>query len=186
MKLIRFFDIVISFTSLLLLLPFLILVSIVAIISQGLPIFFKQTRVGKNEEEFKLYKFRSMIVSKAYDKNTIRTKVNDKRITRFGNFIRKTSIDELPQLFNVLLGNMSMVGPRPDTPFQIGDYSRSEWEKRLSVKPGITGFAQIYGRSQITMEKRLYYDLKWVDDISIKNYFFIFFRTFFILLKNTN
>lgn len=121
---------------------------------------YSQIRIGKGCAPFKLYKFRSMAVGS--DKQGFQTQEGDSRITTVGRFLRKTSIDELPQLFNVLKGDMSLVGPRPDTPMQESNYSKENWELRHKVRPGITGLAQVNGRSNIGTQERLDLDLEYV------------------------
>lgn len=135
---------------------------------------YSQRRIGKHCQPFRLYKFRSMIVGA--DRQGYQTQEGDARITPVGNFLRKTSLDELPQLFNVLKGDMSLVGPRPDTPMQEKDYSAADWTLRHSVRPGITGLAQVNGRSNMGSEERLAWDLDYVRHVR-------FTRDLVILLK---
>ena len=123
---------------------------------------YRQKRVGLGGKIFEVYKFRSM-VSDADKIGGYSTQTGDARITKSGRFIRKTSLDELPQLFNVLKGEMSLVGPRPDTPMQEVNYTPEEWAKRCSVRPGITGLAQATLRSAATPEERTQLDLEYVD-----------------------
>jgi lipopolysaccharide/colanic/teichoic acid biosynthesis glycosyltransferase len=114
------------------------------------------------------------------------TKINDSRITNFGRFLRKTSLDEIPQFYSVLKGDMSLVGPRPDPPIQRADYDRLTWIKRCKVKSGITGLAQINGRSSGGVDQRIKNDLYWVDNISIFLYFKVLLKTPLVLSKNNN
>jgi len=125
-------------------------------------IFYTQKRIGLNGKEFGMYKFRSMRVD-ADKIGPYFTSTNDPRITRVGQFLRRTSIDELPQLLNVLLGHMSVVGPRPNVAQQQELYSPVMWKKRNTVKPGITGLAQATKRSAATVEERDSLDLEYVD-----------------------
>ena len=158
------------------------IISVVILILDSQPIFYTQYRVGLNGKEFKLYKFRTMTVTSdesihedhyknlSLNKNIhpslspddpIRIE-NDDRITNIGSFLRKTSLDELPNIINVLLGQMSFVGPRPLVKYEsdlYGDYLQS----RNSIKPGITGLAQIQGRLDLSLQERLYWDLKYVE-----------------------
>lgn len=202
---IRILDFVFSLTLLILLFPLLILIIIIIIISSGFPVFFIQPRVGLNEKIFAFIKFRTMTVNnsanngdsreylsmnvnelKKIRSNYITTKKNDSRITNFGKFLRKYSLDELPQLYNVLLSDMSLVGPRPDPPIQKADYSEIQWIERCQVKPGITGLAQIRGRSESTEKERISNDLFWVKNKSFNLYMKILLFTPFALIKDTN
>ena len=158
-------DIVLSLVALVLLLPVLLLAGLAVLLDSGLPVFFRQTRVGQGGREFDMFKFRSM-VKNAASIGPYFTDTNDVRITRVGQFLRRTSIDELPQLFNVLLGHMSLVGPRPDVRVQQALYSADEWRQRCSVRPGITGLAQALIRSEGTHRDRLALDLRYTRERS--------------------
>ena len=159
-------DIVVSVLGLSCLFPVLLITAIMIFLQDKKTVLFTQNRVGLHGNLFKLYKFRSMIVN-AENIGGYSTSDNDSRITPFGKLIRKTSIDELPQLFNVLKGDMSIVGPRPDVPKQMQDYSEQEWAKRHSVRPGITGLAQATLRSTATVEQRRTLDLNYVEQQSM-------------------
>jgi lipopolysaccharide/colanic/teichoic acid biosynthesis glycosyltransferase len=135
------------------------------VVDSGWPVFFRQVRVGRGGREFGMFKFRSM-VKDAASTGPYFTEANDVRITRVGRFIRRTSIDELPQIINVLLGDMSLVGPRPDVPEQRALYSPEDWASRCSVRPGITGLAQVNGRSEVAWERRLSFDLAYATQAS--------------------
>lgn len=196
--LIRFFDILLSFLLITIALPLMLLVGLAIFIEdRGTPLFF-QNRVGRGGKLFRIVKFRSMYihddVTTSAAKNSFEdlkklrssftgTLPNDKRITKVGKLIRKTSIDEIPQLFNVLLGDMSLVGVRPDTPVQIVDYDESFWNKRNTYKPGITGLAQINGRSSISMDDRNRFDNNWIDNYSFKLYLQTLINTFLYFFK---
>jgi len=152
-------DIVLAMAALLALAPLLLGAALAIALETGLPVLFRQTRVGLNGREFGMYKFRSM-VKNAAQVGPYFTTDNDPRITRVGRFVRRTSIDELPQLINVLKGEMSLVGPRPDVPAQRSLYTPVDWAQRCSVRPGITGLAQALYRSDSTEAQRLEADLR--------------------------
>lgn len=156
----RVFDIVISAAALLVLLPFFVIMPLI-IRRDGGPALFRQLRVGLNGSSFYIYKFRSMVINSEKIGGHM-TQSNDPRITRVGRFIRKTSIDELPQLINVLKGDMSIVGPRPNVPNQQSEYSQEQWDYRNSVLPGITGLAQATLRSDATWQQRYDLDAEYV------------------------
>jgi lipopolysaccharide/colanic/teichoic acid biosynthesis glycosyltransferase len=156
----RIFDLVISIGVLMVFTPIFIIIAVAIYFSDRGPVLFKQRRIGKNRKEFYMYKFRSMVVN-AEELGGYSTSKEDPRITLIGRFIRRTSLDELPQLFNVLLGDMSIVGPRPDVPAQYELYTSDEWNDRHRVRPGITGLAQSTLRSEATFEQRKKMDLKY-------------------------
>ena len=162
----RFLDIFTSLVALTLLLPVFLLIVVVIYLSDPGPIFYRQRRVGKGGKVFLILKFRSMIVD-ADKVGGYSTQDNDPRITAIGCILRKTSLDELPQLWNVLVGDMSLVGPRPDVPAQRETYTQSEWQKRHLVRPGITGLAQATVRSSASAEERKRLDLQYVDSRSL-------------------
>ncbi len=170
----RLFDFICSFLGLVILSPFLFIVAVIIKLDSPGPVIFKQLRVGQNGRNFYMYKFRSMVVDaeerkkELVDLNEIKDGMmfkmkNDPRVTRFGKFIRKTSIDELPQLFNVIKGEMSLVGTRPPTVDEVAKYRRGQW-RRISIKPGITGLWQVKGRSDITnFDDVVQLDLEYID-----------------------
>lgn len=162
----RLTDIVLSLTALALLAPVLLAAALAVVVGSGWPVFFKQTRVGLGGREFGMFKFRSM-VKNAASIGPFYTDTNDARITRVGQFIRRTSIDELPQIINVLRGDMSLVGPRPDVPVQRALYAPEDWVQRCSVRPGITGLAQALHRSEATNAQRLALDLQYTQQRSV-------------------
>ena len=161
----RLTDIILSLVALTLLAPVLLLAGLAVVFDSGLPVLFTQTRVGLGGRKFGMFKFRSM-VKNAASTGPYFTQANDARITRVGQLIRRTSIDELPQIINVLLGDMSLVGPRPDLPAQQSLYAPQDWAYRCSVRPGITGLAQVKGRSAVTLEQRLAFDLDYANNVS--------------------
>ena len=176
--------------------PLIFIISLVLLLRQGPPIFFIQNRVGKNNKIFKLYKFRTMEVSAEEDfhkshyldlakgKNIepsnsplepIRIE-NDDRITSLGTLLRKTSLDELPNILNVLKGDMSLVGPRPLVGYESDLYGKYN-SKRNSVLPGVTGLAQVQGRLDLSLQERLYWDLKYIEYNSFSDDIKIIFKT---------
>ena len=161
----RIFDIILASAMLVILSPILLLVSILIFLSSGTPIVYRQMRVGRSGRRFLLFKFRSMVPN-ADSLGSYKTTINDVRITALGRILRRFSLDELPQLVNVLKGEMSLVGPRPDTPMQETRYTATEWKKRLSVRPGITGLAQATKRSDANHAERLALDLKYIEQRS--------------------
>jgi len=159
-------DTVLAFLALCALSPLLLAAALAIAVETGLPVLFRQTRVGLNGRTFGMFKFRSM-VKNAPSIGPYFTQTDDPRITRVGRFIRRTSIDELPQLINVLRGDMSLVGPRPDVPAQRSLYSAEDWAQRCSVRPGITGLAQALYRSDSTEVQRLEADLRYTREASL-------------------
>ena len=162
----RLFDCLVAFSALVILSPVFILIPL-WIKRDGGPVFFRQTRVGLQGRPFNMYKFRSMVVN-SEQLGGYSTQTNDVRITRVGKLIRKTSIDELPQLLNVLKGDMSLVGPRPNVPQQRAEYTEQQWALRNSVLPGITGLAQARLRSSATWQQRYDLDAEYVKNQSFK------------------
>ena len=191
----RLFDLVASFTALVLLSPvFLILIIAIKLDSKG-KVFYKHKRIGKNGQYIYLYKFRSMYsdskerleellkdpkVKKEWEKNF--KLENDPRITKVGKFLRKTSLDELPQLLNIFLGDMSIVGPRPVIDGEIDKYGENK-DKFLSVKPGLTGWWACNGRSCTSYEERMELELYYVDHRSISLDIKTMFKTAIAVLK---
>lgn len=162
----RLLDIVLSLAALILLSPLLLLTAVAVALESGLPVLFRQQRAGRYGHAFVMLKFRSMVTN-ADAIGPYFTSDRDPRITCVGRFIRRTSIDELPQLLNVLRGDMSLAGPRPDVPDQRANYSETEWAQRCSVRPGITGLAQARLRSQATPAQRLAMDLQYAREAGI-------------------
>jgi exopolysaccharide biosynthesis polyprenyl glycosylphosphotransferase len=175
-------DVLASFTLLLISLPIMIISAIIIKFDSPGNIIYHQRRVGKDFKEFTVYKFRSMRQNAESKTGAIWATKNDPRITKFGNFMRKTRIDELPQLFNVLLGNMSFVGPRPERKIFVDDFIKSIpfYYKRLHVKPGLTGWAQVkhkYDESVEDVKEKLKYDLFYIENLSLKLDFVILLHT---------
>lgn len=162
----RLVDILLSLLVLTMLTPVLIILILIIRLQDGGAGLFGQQRVGKDGHIFRMWKFRSMVVN-AESKGGYSTADHDSRITPVGKFIRRTSLDELPQLLNVLAGDMSIVGPRPDVPAQRSLYTEDEWMVRHSVRPGITGLAQSTMRSEATTEQRKAMDLEYANNASL-------------------
>ena len=175
----RFLDILISLFGLIILSPVFLIVAILVRIKLGSPVFFKQERPGKDEKIFKLYKFRSMSDKKDENGKLLPDK---ERLTRFGKILRSTSLDELPELFIILKGDMSLIGPRPLAVSYLPYYNEKE-KHRHDVRPGLTGLAQINGRNALNWEERFKYDIEYVNNITFMNDIKIFFKTFIKVLK---
>jgi lipopolysaccharide/colanic/teichoic acid biosynthesis glycosyltransferase len=162
----RFMDVSLAILGLCLLAPLMLITAAAVLLESGRPIFFRQVRVGRDGREFGMYKFRSM-VRNAQAAGPHFTRDGDPRVTRVGRIIRRTSVDELPQLLNVVLGHMSLVGPRPSLPLQRDLYTNEQWALRCSVRPGLTGMAQAMLRSAGSMEDSVELDLRYVRQASV-------------------
>ncbi|MBE6062879.1 MAG: sugar transferase [Clostridium butyricum] len=191
----RLFDIIFSLIALIFLCPILLLVAIIIKAESPGPVIFKQERIGANGKPFKMYKFRSMIADaekfkddlmKENQRNGPMFKIkNDPRVTKVGYFIRRTSIDELPQLVNVLKGEMSIVGPRPSLPKEVAQFE--PWMlTRLNVKPGLTCYWQVQGRDNIEFEDWMKLDIEYIKDRCFWVDLKLVFKTFFVLLGDKN
>lgn len=189
----RGIDVILSTIALVVLSPlFLILAILIKLDSKG-PVFFLHTRIGKNGKNIKIYKFRTMVTNaeelikeftpeqmKEYKENYKLT--NDPRITKIGKFLRKTSLDELPQLINIIKGDLSIIGPRPVVKDELEKYGEN-MAKFLSVTPGLTGNWAANGRNNTTYEERMRLELEYVDNISLKTDIKIFFQTIYAVIK---
>lgn len=165
----RILDFLLAIILLILTFPIMLLTAIAIKLEdpEG-PILFKQDRLGLHGIPFKIYKFRSMIVNAEKKGTGVYSYENDPRVTKVGKLIRKTSIDELPQLFNIIKGEMSIIGPRPPLtyhPWQLNDYTE-EQKIRFNVRPGVTGLAQINGRKDVPWEDRIKYDIEYINELS--------------------
>ena len=172
----RVLDFLISLFALIILSPLFLIVSVGVLISDGSPVFFRPKRVGKNNELFEIYKFRTM---KRGTENVASNDLSDAdvKITRFGKILRATSIDELPQLLNILNGSMSLIGPRPLIPEETRIRELREKYNVYSVRPGITGWAQVNGRDNVSAEKKALLDKEYVEKQSLMFDIKIFFMT---------
>lgn len=175
----RAIDILGSSLGLLLISPSLIIIAILISVKLGSPIFFTQDRVGKDGKIFKIVKFRTML--EAMDKFG-ELLSDEERVTSFGNFLRSTSLDELPELINVLKGDMSLVGPRPLLVEYIDLYSKEQF-RRHEVRPGMTGWAQVNGRNSLDWDERFKMDVEYVDNVNLLLDIKILFLTIFKVLK---
>jgi lipopolysaccharide/colanic/teichoic acid biosynthesis glycosyltransferase len=183
----RMMDLALSIISLPVVLPILLIASIAIKLDTPGPALFVQERIGQHRRHFRLYKLRTMVAdaeelkASVLDAHTIHFKtLDDPRITRVGRFLRKTSLDELPQVFNVIRGEMSLVGPRP-TSLNLATYE--PWhERRLEVRPGITGLWQVRGRNAMTFDERVELDLEYIDTLSFANDLKLLFQTVFVVI----
>lgn len=169
------FDRISAFVFLFLVLPLFILVAILIKVESRGSVFYKQFRVGRNEKLFQIWKFRTM-VQNADKTGPSLTQHEDSRITGVGKFLRRFSLDELPQLYNVLKGEMSLIGPRPEIPEIVKTYSRQQL-KALHVKPGMTGLSQINGRDDLPIDIKLDYEIRYVENFSLFLDIKILFKT---------
>ena len=184
----RMMDLALSIISLPIVLPVLLLASVAIRLDTPGPAFFIQERIGQHGRHFRLYKLRTMVANaeelkaSVLDSRTVHFKtLADPRITRVGRFLRKTSLDELPQLFNVIRGEMSLVGPRP-TSLNLATYE--PWhERRLDVRPGVTGLWQVRGRNAMTFDERVKLDLEYIDHLSLANDLKLLGQTVLVVVK---
>ena len=185
----RFFDITLVILAIIILSPLLIFTAIMVKITSPGPIIFKQERLGRNKKSFYMYKFRSMKVQDTEKEKFQWTTEDDPRKTRFGSFIRRTSIDELPQFFNILKGDMSLIGPRPERPHFVGKFKEEvpKYMIKHHVRPGMTGLAQVNGyRGNTSITKRIEYDIQYVENWTLMMDIKIFFRTWGNLFMDEN
>lgn len=176
----RVIDIFCGLIGLIIISPILLIIAIAIKLTSKGPVFFRQERLGKNGKVFKIIKFRTMVVNaeKIGDGLTVRSE-NDERITKIGRFLRATSLDELPQLFNVILGDMSLVGPRPPVPshpYPFDNYNSFQ-KRRFEMKPGMTGLAQVTVRNSVPWDERIAIDVEYVDKFNIWLDIKILFKT---------
>ena len=166
----RMFDIIASFFGILLLFPFFLIIAVIIKLDSEGPVLFKQERRTKDGRVFNMYKFRSMVVNAEKMGTGLFNYENDPRVTKFGRFLRDSSLDELPQLINVLFGDLSLVGPRPSVTYELGDFEtlNSRYKKRFRMKAGITGLAQVEGRNDINWDEKVELDNRYIDSFKKK------------------
>jgi lipopolysaccharide/colanic/teichoic acid biosynthesis glycosyltransferase len=182
----RIFDILFSIFLIICFSPILLIVMLLIKITSKGPMFFIQQRVGKDGEPFGIMKFRTMIVGAEKMGTGLDSFEDDPRVTKIGKFLRDSSLDELPQLFNILKGDMSFIGPRPPvtySPFRYEDYPQAP-KKRFTIKPGVSGWAQINGRNELTWEEKWKYDLEYLEKMSFWFDIKIILLTILKVLKN--
>lgn len=181
-------EIVLSIILLIVFSPLLLITAVAIKLDSAGPVIFKQDRIGKNGKVFKIYKFRSMAQGAEFTGSGVYSGADDMRVTKVGKFIRASSIDELPQLVNILKGDMSFVGPRPPLtyhPWEIGEYTEEQF-RMFDVRPGITGWAQTHGRKEVEWHERIRLNVWYVDNVSLWLDIKIIFMTVFKVLKNEN
>lgn len=184
----RWFDILLALIILIVLSPIFLFVALAIKIESKGPVFFLQERIGLHGKVFKIYKFRSMCVNAEHTGSGVYSEKGDPRVTKVGRILRATSIDELPQALNILLGDMSFVGPRPPLtyhPWELSEYSK-EQRRMFDVRPGITGWAQINGRKNVEWNERIRLNVWYVDHVSLMLDLKIAFMTFYKVLSNAD
>ena len=180
----RIADVLVAGTGLILASPFLGLAMLATKLEGGGPVLYRQTRVGMNGEDFQVLKLRSMVVGAESRGAGFAVDEGDARITRVGRVLRRTSIDELPQLWNVVRGDMSIIGPRPTLRYQVEQYDEHQ-RRRLDIRPGLTGWAQVHGRASLPWSERIELDVWYVDHRSPRVDFEILLRTPLALFRGT-
>ncbi len=183
----RGLDLLISVIALVVLSPLMLLSALAVLFDSGRPVFFKQDRIGRNGKVFQMYKFRSMIPDAEHTGSGVYSEAGDERVTRAGRILRATSLDELPQLINILKGDMSLIGPRPPLtyhPWPYEEYSEEQLHM-FDVLPGITGWAQIHGRKAVEWHERIKLNIWYVEHVSFGLDCKILFSTVFKVLSGS-
>ena len=180
----RLLDILLSFIALIILLPFFLIFAIIIKIESKGPVFFKQKRIGKNKRQFTILKFRTMRSDTPKDMPTHMLKNAESYITKFGNFMRKTSIDELPQIINILKGDMSIIGPRPALWNQDDLIAQRDEFNANSIRPGLTGWAQVNGRDELPIQQKAALDGEYIKKMSFLFDIKVFFKTIINVFKH--
>jgi lipopolysaccharide/colanic/teichoic acid biosynthesis glycosyltransferase len=184
----RILDFLFALALLFIIWPILLVIAIAIKVESKGPVFFKQDRLGLKCKVFKIYKFRSMVQDAEKTGTGVYSYKGDPRVTKVGAFIRKTSLDELPQLFNIIKGEMSIIGPRPTLtyhPWKLEDYSE-EQKIRFSMRPGVTGLAQVSGRKELLWSERIVLDVQYINNISLSLDVRIFLKTIIKVLSMGN
>jgi undecaprenyl phosphate N,N'-diacetylbacillosamine 1-phosphate transferase len=181
----RIIDLIASIIGIIFLSPLLFIIALMIKLDDRGPVFFSQERAGRGGRIFRVIKFRTMVMGAEKKGAGVFVLKDDPRITRVGKILRHTSLDELPQLFNILKGEMSVVGPRPALPYQIDNYTDRQ-KQRLKVKPGITGWSQVKGRSSLTWPERIEQDLWYIDNWSLWLDIKIFLMTVKVVFEREN
>lgn len=187
----RLMDVLLSGLAIVILSPVLFTAAIAVKLDSEGPVIFRQERRTRDGRIFSMYKFRSMVVNAEKMGSGLFNYENDPRVTKVGRFLRNSSIDELPQLFNIFIGDMSIVGPRPCVKYELGDFDtlNNRYKKRFQVKAGLTGLAQVMGRNDISWDEKVTYDNKYVDEFQKYGVFLdikIIIQTFMKVLKKEN
>lgn len=181
-------DFIFALVGLIVISPILLIIGLLIKIQSKGPVFFLQERLGQNGKLFMIYKFRTMVDGAISIGSGLHTYEDDPRITKIGKILRKTSLDELPQLINILRREMSLIGPRPPVPYyprKYEDYSDDQ-QKRFIVKPGISGYAQVILRNNGTWDERIVYDIKYIEKMSMGFDIYIFIKTIYSVFKREN
>lgn len=180
----RPFDVALSLIGIIISMPLWILFALLILIEDGWPIFYSQNRVGKNGKIFRILKFRSMIKDAEKHSGAVWASENDPRVTKVGRILRATAMDELPQLLSIFKGDMSFVGPRPERPELVKEFTKKfpDFQKRFAVKPGLTGIAQVYGQYDTPPQHKLKYDLLYIKKQSFCLELKLIFLSFYITL----
>ena len=181
----RFLDIFLALVLIILLSPVMLLITVVILIDSGRPVIFRQERIGYHGRVFQMYKFRSMILDAEHTGSGVYSEKGDERVTRAGRILRATSLDELPQLFNILIGDMSLIGPRPPLTYHPWPYDHYTKEQlhMFDARPGITGLAQIHGRKSVEWHTRIKLNNWYVDHISFLLDLKILFISFYKVIS---
>ncbi len=187
----RFIDLVVGVILTVLFTPLFLLISFLIKLDSKGPVFFIQNRLGKSGVVFRMFKFRTMVMNAERIGTGLFSYSDDSRITRIGKYLRMTSLDEMPQILNVILGSMSLVGPRPPVTYELGDYNDfTEYMKvRFKVKPGMTGLAQVSGRNELSWNQKMEYDNLYVERFEhhgVIEDILILFRTLFVVFSMGN